>query len=158
MAGEIFAKEFPVTTFTNGSTAGFANLVSASTDANFDNRSTGPYPECYSAVFEFDCKWLGATTGINNSTNVADLYLVPTLDGTNFPDLVSGAAGFISPNHYVASFPATKTPTVSTLTRFMTQQIDLLPLLYQPWLINQSGQTIGSSWALKAVVVRNQYT
>lgn len=161
MAGNIFWKELAITSFSNGSTASITNLSLASTDANFDNSSSGSQPQMVTAIFELTCKWTGATTGISGGTNVADLYLLPAIDRTNFPDVGTAATASttpISPNHYVGSFFATKAPTVSTNVRMASPRVELLPFIYQPYVINQSGQTISSSWVLKAVPVEAQYT
>lgn len=161
MAGNIFWKETAVTSFSNGSTASITNLSVASTDAQFDNSSTGPLAQMLTAVFELQAKWTGATTGISGGNNVADLYLLPAIDRTNFPDVGTAATASttpISPNHYVGSFVAAKAPAVSTNVRMETGTIELLPLVYQPYLINQSGQTISSSWILRALPIEGQYT
>jgi hypothetical protein len=92
---------------------------------------------------------------------VADLYLVPALDGTNFADvdIANASTDYISPAHYVGSFVNDlHNPVINTSYRFGVTNVDLQPLLYKPYLINRSGQTFNANAVLKVVAAQTQYT
>jgi hypothetical protein len=116
--------------------------------------SGGNCAEAFTGQFALTCQW-ATVTGIAAGTDVADLYLVPSIDGTNFPAI---GTGVISPNHYVGSFICELAPTASTNMLFVSPEVDLLPRLYKAYIINQSGQTMSSSWSLTVVVDQGQYT
>ncbi len=159
MAGDIRQKERAIVTLTssgaslsNGS-AGIANGT-----ANFDARSGGNFADDFAAQFELICQW-ATVTGITAGTIVADLYLLPRLDGTNAPDIDTTSGTSRLPfNAYVGSFEATKAPTANTDTRFITAPVAFNPLLFVPYIIGRSGQTMSANWTLKAVGVQGQYT
>jgi len=94
-----------------------------------------------------------------SGTPVADLFLVPAVDGTNFADvdIANASTDYISPQHYVGSFiNDLHNPAINTSYRFATQAIDLFPLLYKPYLINRSPYTYNSNAVLKAVSAKTQ--
>lgn len=101
------------------------------------------------AQFELTCQW-ATITGIANGTLVAELYLVPKLDGTNAPDVdtTSGASNFPIAA-FKAVFLACKAPTANTNMRFITSVFDVEPRLYTAYVKNRSGQTITANWTLK---------
>jgi hypothetical protein len=98
-------------------------------------------------------------TGIAAGTVIADLYLVPAIDGTNFPDIDTTAGASVIPYTMLAgSFVAAKTPGVSTNAVFQSAVADLMPVLYNVYILNRSGQTISANWTLKVLAAAAQYT
>lgn len=157
MAGDIFAKERSAVTLTSTG-ASLTNLSAAAAGTNLDVRSAGNAAEDFAGTFELICQW-ATITGIVAGTIIGDLYLVPALDGTNFPDVdTTAGSSRISSPHRVGFFEASKAPTANTDMRFGTITVDLAPLLYKAYLMNRSGQTISANWTLKVVTARVQYT
>lgn len=159
MAGDIFAKERAIVTLTStGSSITTLSAGAANGTANVDGRSGGNFADDFQISFELIVQW-ATITGIVANSQVADLYLIPVTDGTNAPDIdtTSGSSALPLPS-YVGSFIATKAPTANTNARFVSGQINIMPLLYQPYIINRSGQTMTANWTLKAVSARGQYT
>lgn len=159
MAGDIRQKERAIVTLTSsGASLSTGSAGIANGTANFDARSGGNFEDDFAAQFELICQW-ATITGITAGTIVADLYLLPRLDGTNAPDIDTTSGTSRLPfNAYVGSFEATKAPTANTDARFITAPIAFNPLLFLPYIINRSGQTISANWTLKAVGVQGQYT
>lgn len=159
MAGDIRAKERAIITLTSTGaslTNGSAGLANGTAD--FDARSTGNAPDDLRARFELLCQW-ATVTGISGGILVAELYLVPALDGTNFPDVDTTAGSSRLPaSCYAVAFEATKAPTANTNMRFVSAPIDIDPLLYRPYIKNISGQTISANWTVKALTAQGQYT
>lgn len=160
MAGEIFWKERAIITLTSTG-ASLTNGSGAAAGTDLDVRAAGNAADDGAAILQLTCQW-GTVTGIAAGTLLADLYLVPKMDGTNLPqvDLTSGSS-YIPFVHRVGGFIAAKVPTASTDTIFATgslDQIPLMPLLYTAHLINRSGQTISINWALKVITARRQYS
>lgn len=160
MAGNIFWKEQAIVTLTSA----LAALVNggggvANGTANLDCRSAGNAAEMFTAAFELTVQW-ATVTGIVSGTVVGELYLVPALDGSNFPDVLiaNASTDYISPQHFVGQFVATTTPTANTNIRTDIANVDLQPLLYKPYIINRSGQTFTANATLKAVAAQVQYT
>lgn len=160
MAGEIFWKERSIVTLTSTG-ASLTNLSGAAAGTDLDVRAAGNAADDDAAIFQLTCQW-GTVTAIAAGTLIADLYLVPKMDGTNLPqiDLTTGSS-YIPFVYRVAGFVASKIPTASTDTIFATgslDQIPIMPLLYTAHLINRSGQTISTNWTLKVITARHQYT
>lgn len=160
MPGELFWKERAIITLTSTG-ASLTNLSGGAAGTDLDVRALGNAADDESAVFELTCQW-GIVTGIAAGTLLADLYLVPKMDGTNLPqiDLTAGAS-YIPFAFRVGSFVAAKVPTAATDTRFVTNALDaipVLPLLYTAHLINKSGQTISVNWILKVITAKRQYS
>lgn len=159
MAGDIRQKERAIVTLsstiasmTNGSAA------AANGTADFDARAGGNFADDMAAQFEWAAQW-ATITGITAGTVVADLYLVPLLDGTNLPDLdLTSGSSKLPYACYVASFEAQKAPTANTNMRFVSPVVTFNPLLMRPYLLNRSGQTVTANSTLKAVGVQGQYT
>lgn len=162
MSGNIFWNELAIITLT---TAGGALVQNgggvANGTANLDVRTGGNAAECFTAAFELSGLQWGTVTGIVSGTIVADLYLVPSPDGTNFVDvdIANASTDYISSNHRVGSFiNDLHNPAINTSYRFGVVDVDLQPLLYKPYLINRSGQTFTANWTLKVVPAKAQYT
>lgn len=159
MAGDLLAKERAIVTLTSAGGAlasGSAGVANATAD--FDARSAGNAPDDLQAQFELICQW-ATITGIAAGTVVAELYLVPILDGTNAPDVdLTSGASVLPYAAYVGSFVATKAPTAATNARFPSPLIAIAPRLYRPYILNRSGQSISANWTLKVVSDRAQYT
>lgn len=159
MSGDLRAKERAIVTLTAAGaslTTGSAGV--ANNSADFDARSGGNFADDFQAQFELICQW-GTITGIAKDIVVAELYLLPALDGTNFPDIdLTAGTSYLPPSAFAAVFMATKAPTASTDARFVASNVTFNPLLLRPYILNRSGQTISSNWSLKAVGVQAQYT
>lgn len=157
MAGDLRAKERSIVTLTSTG-ASMSNGSAAAAGTELDCRAGGNADNDLVAQFVLTCQW-STITGITAGTTVAELYLVPKLDGTNLPDvdLTSGSSRLPS-GTMVATFDATKAPSASTNARFVTAPVDLLPLLYTAYPLNRSGQTIAANWTLAVVSAQGQYT
>ena len=147
MAGSIFWQELASSSiFTVSSAVGTTPNNSSISLGNIDCRSGGStgLVEKFVLRAELITLW-NVTTGMSVGGNAADLFLLPAIDGTNFPDFdatnTPGSASGIGPNAYVGSFIFNKAPTASTAVRMVSQEIDLYPRLYQVFLTNRSGQT-----------------
>lgn len=160
MANALFLQDLPIYTLSTSNVAALTNLSGTTAVGNvIDNRSSGA-TSAAAAMFSLTAQWTGVTTGITTGTDIADLFLLPAIDGTNYPqfDVTAGASQF-PVNAYVCSFiQAASTVTVSTNTLYNSPIVELFPALYTAALKNQSGQTIASSWILKVVPAKGSYT
>lgn len=159
MAGNITAKERAIVTLTStGASITSGSAAVANATADFDARSSGNAPDDLQAQFELICQW-ATITGIVAGTVVAELYLLPILDGTNLPDidLTSGSSRLPSAS-YACAFEATKAPSASTNMRFVSPTVVFNPVLMRPYILNRAGQTMAVNWTLKALSVQAQYT
>lgn len=159
MAGNLAAKERAIVTLTTaGASIASGSAAVANATADFDARSTGNFPDDLQAQFELTCQW-ATITGIVAGTVVAELYLLPILDGTNLPDIdLTATSSRLPASALVGVFEATKTPTASTNARFISGNVTFNPLLHRPYILNRSGQTMAVNWTVKAVSVMGQYT
>lgn len=159
MAGDIRAKERSIVTLTSsGSSLTSGSAGAGNGTADFDARSSGNAPDDLQAQFELVCQW-ATITGIVAGTIAAELYLLPKLDGTNAPDIDTTAGSSRLPiSTFVGVFECAKAPTANTNMRFISDVIRFNPLLFTPYIINRSGQTISANWTLKSVSVQAQYT
>lgn len=77
-----------------------------------------------------------------------DLYIVPTIDGTNYSTNVTGASGYAQSTSYVGSFPL---QAVTTLQRLNVGGIGFRGTLFLPttkfkaFILNSSGQAFPAS-------------
>lgn len=139
------------TTITSGGTS-LANLTAVSAGV-IDLRAAGTTNliEQISAYLELTSQWT-TITNITAGVVVADAYLVPSLDGTNYADVdTSSGASYIASDFYAGSFVAPKQLVTVTNYRFATKPFDLFPGLYTVYVLNRSGQTMNGSgnWTLK---------
>ena len=160
MAGDIKTKERSAVTLTSsGASLTTGSAAAAGTD--LDARAAGGSGNVDGDLlcrFELVCQW-ATITGITAGTAVAELYLVPKLDGTNLPDLdLTAGTSRLPATTFVSVFEAVKAPTANTDMRFVSGLIDLFPGLYTAHVRNFSGQTISANWTLKVVAARAQYT
>lgn len=157
MAGNIFWKERAIITLTSTG-ASIATGTASLAATQLDCRAAGNAAEDLIAAFSLQCQW-ATITGITAGVNVADLYLVPAIDGTNFPDVntTSGTSAIAYPLR-AGSFIDALAPTASTNMLFQTGPVDLLPFLYDVYLMNVSGQTLTANWTLKVVTAQAQYS
>lgn len=157
MPGSIRAQERAIATLTSTG-ASLTNGSAGAAGADLDARAAGNAADDFQAQFELTVQW-ATITGIAANTVVAELYLVPKLDGTNLPDLDLTAGSSVLPAVTLAAFfVATKIPTAATNARFVTGNIPINPLLYTAHILNKSGQTMTANWSLKAVSIQAQYT
>jgi hypothetical protein len=159
MAGEFRAQGRSIVTLTTAGAALSNNSAAvANATADLDARNTGNAGEDFQCVFELTCQW-ATVAGILKDIVVAELYLVPLLDGTNLPDIDLTAGASVLPQAtYVGPFVATKAPTVNVDARFPSPVVSLMPLLYRPYIQDRSGQAISANWTLKVVSAHGQYT
>ncbi len=159
MAGDIFLKEGTIFTLTSsGSSLTNGTAVASSNDLDVRSSGSAGVIQNLEAFFEFVCQW-ATVTGIAAGTVAAELYLSPALDGTNFPDVdLTGSSSFLQYSSFIGNFMCPKTPTASTNMRFNSSVTRLRPLIYRPYILNRSGQTIASTWSLKVQSTRLQYT
>lgn len=161
MAGDIFYKERAIITLqdrTNTTTLATGSAVAAATD--LDVRASGNAAQDFLATFELLCRW-GTITGILEGVVAAELYLVPLVDGTNLPN-VNLTAGASLLDGFRGLFKVNAQAVTATDMRFFCEGVALMPHLYRVYILNRSGQTItttsGTSWQLKVVTARQQYT
>jgi hypothetical protein len=147
MATSLILKEQALVVLTSTG-ASLTSGSAGSAGVTLDARTAGNAADFFAALFELTAQW--ATVPAGAGTVIADLYLVPALDGTNYPDVdVTAGASYIPFSMRVGSFVASKVPTAATNARFVSNSVDLLPVLYQAYIINRSGQTISVNWSLK---------
>ena len=161
MAGDILWKERAIATITSTG-ASATNLSAVSAGADIDFRAAGGNADDETGVFELTCQW-GVIGSIAAGTIIADLFLVPKMDGTNASQQLDTTAGasYIPFTCRVGGFIAAKVATANTDTKFISNTLEgipLLPLLYTPYILNRSGQTIAANWTLKLISARHQYT
>src|SRR5438445_519777 len=155
MAGDIFLKEVTIFTLESSGSSLTSGTGIAATN-NFDARSScsAGVIQNIEAIFELVCQW-STVTGIVAGIVACELYIIPSIDGTNFSDVdLTSGASFISYPAYVGNFICSKAPTASTNMRFHSSSVRIRPLLYKPYILNRSGQTIASTWTLKLITNR----
>jgi hypothetical protein len=158
MAGDFFAKERSIITLTtSGASLTTGSAGTAAGTSVLDMRASGNAADDFQAQFYFICRWT-TITSIAAGTIAADLYLIPALDGTNYPsfDATSGSSR-IPFACWAASFECPMAPTSATDMYFVSPLVSLPPRLYLPYILNRSGQTMTSNWTLKCVTDRAQY-
>lgn len=155
MAADFFAKERALIALTTTG-ASIATGSGAAAGTDLDCRTGGNAAEDFQAIFELVVQWVTITSIAVNVT-VADLYLVPKVDGSNLPDVDLTAGTSALPNGtWAGSFVCAKAPSANTNMRFVTGTINLNPLKYTAHIINRSGQTMTVNWTLNAVTWRAQ--
>jgi hypothetical protein len=155
MAG-IFAKERAVFALSSAQAAlGSGSAQLAVTPLNV--AAGGNASDDFEALFELTVQW-ATITGIVLETKVADLYLLPSLDGgTTYPDVDLTAGTSVIPRpSYVCSFVAVKAPVANTDMVFTTNLAILHPVMYKAYLLNTSGQIISAGWTLRTVPAQAQ--
>ena len=157
MAGNIGSKATSgVTLVSSGSSLATGTAVAAAT--NLDARSAGNIDSDFQARFELVCQW-ATITSIVAGAIAAELYLLPILDGTNAPDVdTTSGTSRIQYSAFAGVFECPKAPTANTNMRFATGLISFDPMLYTPYVLNRSGQTISAAWTLKVFSSKGQYT
>lgn len=157
MPGDIRAKERTALTLSSAS----ASLSSGSVvllPTNFSALVGGNAEGDFAAQFDLLAQW-ATVTGIAAGTAVAELYLVPSLNGTDFPDVdTTAGAGRVPSQFLFGVFEASKVPTASVNMRFATGVRDIAARLYRPYLKNTSGQTMAAGWVLLATADQARYT
>lgn len=164
MAGNIFYKERAIVTLQDrtNTTAMTTGSAAAAATADLDVRASGNAAQDMLASFELFCRWT-TITGILNGVAVAELYLVPLLDGTNLPDVdLTAGTSALPASSLVGMFIANKQAVTVTDMRFPLGPVPLFPALYRAYLLNRSGQTMtttsGTSWQLRVVTAQYQYS
>ena len=85
-----------------------------------------------------------------------EVYLVPANDGTNFADVnTTSGSSYLSPSQFAGLIPVALSQTASQ--RMTTSaRVPLGPRLYKVYLLNRTGQTLSSGWALNVYGGRYQ--
>lgn len=148
MAGNIFNKEATLVVLQNDNGGSTANGVGVAVGTTLDNRSAGNGAQNFFAHFELKTAF-GSTATVN--LNI-DVYLVPSLDGTNAADVTSSIP---NSNYYVGSI---LTLAASASKRLCLMNVPIQPLLYTIYLVNNSGQTMSINWGFRVVTSQEQYT
>lgn len=157
MPGDIFSKERTAVTISS-SQAALSSGNSQAMGVDLDFRNSGNAAEDFACVFELFCQW-ATITGIAAGTIIADIYLIPKLDGTNLPDLDLTTSTGLPPQCLVGNFQAVKAPVANTNMRFVSNLVEgIHPMLYTVHLMNRSGQQIASGMTVKALSARVQYS
>jgi hypothetical protein len=157
MAGDILLKEQAIVTLTSAG-ASLTTGSAGSAGTALDCRVGGNAVDLFSALFSLQAQ-CATITGIVANTLFAELYLVPAIDGTNYPDVdtTSGTSN-IPFTMRAGSFVAPKAMTANTNMLFQSNVVELQPVLYTAYIINRCGQTISANWTLKVVAVGGRYT
>lgn len=129
-----------------------ANAASIMASGNLINNGASGGP-CLYGSFELTASASGFGANVNNNVSV-DLYLVPGLDGTNYGTASVSGLPF---SQYAGSFVTTVSGNVSRL-RMEVMGLTLLPVPYQVWINNQTGQTLTSGWSLSFYGHNEAYT
>ena len=119
---------------TNGSFIGCSGII-------YNDGRSGAL--AYFGTAELVCAASGFSAAINANANV-DLYMVPAIDGTNFP---TASTSGVPATALKGSFVAPVSGNVPRL-RMAIEGIPLLPHPYQCWLGNNTGATLTSGWTL----------
>lgn len=159
MAGTIKWQEGAALTI--GTTSGTLTSGSGVLMGTLDCRGAGTAgaQDAFTAIFALSAAWSSVPTGAG--TTVADLYLVPSIDGgTTFPDVdMTAGSSYVAWTHrWASTFVASKVPTSGVAMNFATLPGDLGPYVYNVYLINRSLQTISTGAVLKAQASAVQYT
>ena len=89
------------------------------------------------------------------SLQTIDFYLSPSRDGTNYPSVdVTNAS--LPPGAFKGSFVSTTSGNGQY--RMAIEGIPLLPVKYQGYIINNTGQTIASGWGITIDTYSEAYT
>lgn len=158
MAGSIKWQEGAVITLT--STGAALTAGSGGLAAQLDCRAAGTSGavEAIAAQFSLSAA-VAANTSIVAGTTSADLYLVPAIDGTNFPDIdLTAGSSYIPYQMRQGSFSFARVPTANTALLMQSGTVELLPYLYNVYILNRSGQSINVNWTLKIGATAAQYT
>lgn len=130
---------------TNGSVVALTN--------NLDNRGLSGGPAFF-GIAELLCSASGFGAAVSKDTNI-DLYLVPSRDGTNFPN-VDVTGGNLPPGSLKGSFVITVSG--NNQARMNVEGIPVMPLLYKGYIKNSTGQTLTSGWSLWIDLYSEAYT
>lgn len=157
MPGLIGARERAVITLTStGAAISNGSAIAVGTD--LDARTGGNAPDDLLCKFQLTCQ-VATVTGIAVDTIIADIYLLPKIDGTNLPTIdVTGGSSALPYSCFVGSFVAVKVPTSAVDMLIVSPRVDLDPLLHTVYLIGRSGQTVSANWTFKMIPWQAQYT
>jgi hypothetical protein len=107
------------------------------------------------ATFQLEATFGSAPTA--NST--IDLYIIPSYDGTNFTNAVTGVAGSAPVSSYVGGFPLSAVTTIQRipLAVGLMGPIRLPPLKFKGFVVNKSGVGFPASGStVKMILSRYQ--
>lgn len=132
----------------SGQGAALNNAAAVALAVVLDNRGVSGGP-----AFFLNTELLTSQSGFGG--NVAanseiELYLVPSLDGTNFP-VVDTAGAVLPATSFVGSFITTvsgNAAAAASSVRIGLGSVPLMPLKYQGYIKNNTGQTLTSGWSV----------
>lgn len=125
-----------------------ASTQGAIASSAYDNSAAGN--QFFWADFELVVTYGTAPT----AGGTVDLYLLETVDGTNYGDGTSGASPVTVSTHYVGSFPLR---AVTSAQRIIIRGVPLSPVAFKAQLINNGGQAMTASGnTLKMLPYREQ--
>ena len=159
MAGFLYSKDRAIITLTS-SGASLTNGSGGSAGTDLDCRASvaGNAQGDFMARFELVCQW-ATITSIVKGTTIAEVYLVPKMNGTNAPDVDSTSGSSAYPyESFATTFTAVKAPVANTDMRFVSALVQVPSELLTAYIINRSGQTMTANWTLKVVPEQAQYS
>lgn len=118
-----------------------------------DNTGVSGGPAFF-GLAELVCSQSGFGAGVLKDVSV-DLYLVPSRDGTNFPN-VDVDGGNLPPTSFKGSFVVTVSG--NNQARMSMEGIPLLPVKYTGYIKNGTGQTLTSGWSFFMDLYSEAYT
>lgn len=151
MPGNLLLKEASIITLeVSGAAVTTGSLFLATT--TLDNRSGGNAAQTIWCNFQLSA---GMSIAASTGTAVAELYLVPALDGTNYAD-INQACNFVQGNLFRGTFYAVLSQNSAQV--LVLEGIPVQPLLYKVYMINKNTGTLSANWGLKVVPAFAQYT
>ena len=109
---------------------------------------------CFVGIAELISAASGAFGGAVQPQLPIDFYLVPIRDGTT---PATASISGVSIGSYKGSFtsPISGNPVKMSM---VIERINLLPIKYQGWIQNNTGQTLSSGWSLVLNCFQEAYT
>ena len=93
------------------------------------------------------------------ATGHIDVYVVKSLDGTNYDDAFGGTDGALTPSAstFLFSFPATANATTYQGSERLSKVFDRLPKKFSICVVNNSGATLDSTAGNFTLIVAPDY-
>jgi hypothetical protein len=159
MAGNIFLQTGTLTTLLDDTgTSGNASLTTLATgSAAIPSSAFNNTPGTLGAFWgDFELTvFYGSAPTVGNT---CDLYILESVDATNYGDGTAGSSPVASSNHYVGSFVLR---AVTTVQRINLRNVPLPATNFKVQLVNNGGQSLAAQNTgsrLKLLPVYEQYT
>lgn len=127
----------------SGQGAQIANGACLQVSGDFYNNGVSGGPTFY-ANFELLASASGWGAAVQSNQPV-NFFMVPSLDGSNFPN-VDTANASIPTTYFRSAFITAKSGNQQD--RMAIEGVPLMPVRYRLYLINNTGQTLTSGWSL----------